>query len=209
MDIVGSRCPVRGKQVTEGLDSDDIGLVERIRAHDTAAFDTLVKKYRGRLYSVIYNLTSNRDDAFDLTQDVLIKMFQSIDKFNGRSAFFTWLYRIAVNTTISFIRKNKLRRFFSFEKMQEEGIEEAYIDNFLLDKQRGDRSIFLKELQENLNIALQKLSNRHRVVIVLYEIEGLDHGEIASVLGCSVGTVRSRLHYAKEQLKVFLKDYVE
>jgi RNA polymerase sigma-70 factor (ECF subfamily) len=93
--------------------------------------------------------------------------------------------------------------------MQEDGVESAAISDFLLDAHQGDRAVFLKELQENLNIALQKLSNKHRVVIVLYEIEGLGHTEIASVLKCSEGTVRSRLHYAKEQLKVFLRDYME
>ncbi|MDR3273826.1 MAG: sigma-70 family RNA polymerase sigma factor [Puniceicoccales bacterium] len=209
MDFAGSGCCSRDERVINQLDLDDAKLVERVRDHDTAAFDILVKKYRGRLYSVIYNLTSNKDDAFDLTQDVLIKTFRSIDKFNGKSTFFTWLYRIAVNTAISFIRKNRLRRFFSFEKIQEDGAEAACIDSFLLDKNQGERSVFLNELQENLNIALQKLSNKHRVVVVLYEIEGLGHAEIASILKCSVGTVRSRLHYAKEQLKVFLKDYVE
>jgi RNA polymerase sigma-70 factor (ECF subfamily) len=212
MDVVGSsyRDRAQGAQAVNQSDADDAGLIERVRAHDAAAFDTLVKKYRERLYAIIYNLTSNKDDALDLTQDVLIKMFQSIDKFNGKSAFFTWLYRIAVNTTISFIRKNRLRRFFSFEKIQEEGAEAAAcIDSLCLDKNRGDRSVFLKELQENLNIALQKLSNKHRIVVVLHEIEGLDHAEVASVLKCSEGTVRSRLHYAKEQLKVFLKDYME
>jgi RNA polymerase sigma-70 factor (ECF subfamily) len=211
MEVASSGCRSGDGEIADrrGVDAEDAALVERIRANDTAAFDTLVKKYRGRLYSVIYNLTSNRDDTFDLMQDVLIKTLKSIDRFNGKSSFFTWLYRIAVNATISFMRRNRLRRFFSFEKIQEDGAEAACIDAFLLDKNQGDRSIFLEELQQNLNTALQKLSNRHRVVVVLHEIEGLDHAEIASILKCSVGTVRSRLHYAKEQLKGFLKDYME
>lgn len=209
MDAVGSDCCSRDGRAEDCHDSSDVALVERVRANDAEAFDILVRKYRGELYSIIYNLTANRDDAMDLTQDVLIKAFRSIDKFNGKSAFFTWIYRIAVNATFSFMRKNKLRRFFSFEKLQEDGVESAFLDGILLDKNHGDRSVFLKELQENLNIALQKLSNKHRVVVVLYEIEGLDHGEIASILRCSIGTVRSRLYYAKEQLKNFLKDYME
>ncbi|MDR2436204.1 MAG: sigma-70 family RNA polymerase sigma factor [Puniceicoccales bacterium] len=207
MDVVGNDYRLGEGQVANQRDIEDADLIERVRAHDAAAFDTLVKKYRERLYSVIYNLTSNRDDTFDLMQDVLIKVLQSIDKFSGKSSFFTWLYRIAVNATISFMRKNRLRRFFSFEKIQEDGAEAAYINGLLLDKDQGDRSALLRELQENLNIALQKLSNKHRVVVVLHEIEGLDHGDIASILKCSVGTVRSRLHYAKEQLKGFLRDY--
>lgn len=190
-------------------DSDDIQLVERVRAHDTEAFGILVNKYRDRLYSVIYNMLSNKEDALDLTQDSFIKAFQSINKFRGRSAFYTWLYRIAVNTALSFIRKNRVRRFFSFDKMQEDGVESICEQNNIFEKNGEDRTIFLKELQEKLNIALQKLSNKHRVVVVLYEIEGLDHAAIAAILKCSEGTVRSRLHYAKEQLKVYLKDYIQ
>jgi RNA polymerase sigma-70 factor (ECF subfamily) len=208
MDVAGNNYRLREGQAANQSDIEDVELIGRVRAHDTAAFDILVKKYRERLYSVIYNLTSNRDDTLDLVQDVLIKMLQSIDKFNGKSSFFTWLYRIAVNAAISFMRKNKLRRFFSFEKIQEDGVEATYINSLLLDKNQGDRSALLIELQENLNIALQRLSNKHRAVVVLHEIEGLDHADIALILKCSIGTVRSRLHYAKEQLKGFLRDYL-
>ena len=206
MDIAGSTCTdARGVDVSE---TEDIQLVERVRAHDTEAFDILVNKYRERLYSVIYNMISNKEDALDLTQDSFIKAFQSINKFHGRSAFYTWLYRIAVNTALSFIRKNRFRRFFSFEKMQEDGVESVCEREGIFAKNIEDRGIFLKELQEKLNIALQKLSNRHRIVVVLREIEGLEHAEIAAILKCSEGTVRSRLHYAKEQLKGYLREYM-
>lgn len=193
---------------SDSTEDEDCQLIERVRAHDTVAFDILVKKYREKLYSIIYNLTSNRDDALDLTQDVLIKAFQSINKFHGKSAFFTWLYRIAINATFSFIRKNKFRRFFSFEQIQEDGAKSLCREFGLSNHNQGDKTTDLRELQENLNIALQKLSNHHRTVVVLYEIEGLSHSEIATIMKCSEGTVRSRLHYAKEQLKFFLKDYM-
>ncbi len=208
MDIVGSISDTKTKYENNISDTEDAALIERIRAHDITAFDTLVNKYRERLYSVIYNMISNKEDALDLTQDSFIKAFQAIDKFSNKSAFYTWLYRIAVNTALSFIRKNKFNRFFSFDKIQEDGLESICEQNNIFEKNSGNRSVFLKELQEKLNIALQKLSNKHRVVVVLYEIEGLDHATIASILKCSEGTVRSRLHYAKEQLKMFLKDYM-
>lgn len=206
MDIAGSACT--GAREVDVSETEDIQLVERVRAHDTEAFDILVNKYRERLYSVIYNMISNKEDALDLTQDSFIKAFQSINKFHGRSAFYTWLYRIAVNTALSFIRKNRFRRFFSFEKMQEDGVESVCEREGIFAKNTEDRGIFLKELQEKLNIALQKLSNRHRIVVVLREIEGLEHAEIAAILKCSEGTVRSRLHYAKEQLKGYLREYM-
>ncbi len=208
MDVTSDISSVKGNIGTSVVNDEDIALVNRVRDHDINAFNTLVKKYRERLYSVVYNLIANKEDALDITQDVFIKAFQSIDKFHGKSAFYTWIYRIAINAALSFIRKNKFNRFFSFEKLQEDGLEYFYQENNILDKSTADRTTLLKELQEKLNIALQKLSNKHRVVVVLYEIEGLDHAAIAAILKCSEGTVRSRLHYAKEQLKGLLKDYI-
>jgi RNA polymerase sigma-70 factor (ECF subfamily) len=196
-----------GDEVRAESGEEDLALVEKVKANDSKAFDILVKKYRERLYGIIYNMTSNRDDAFDLTQDVFIKAYRGIKGFNGKSAFFTWLYRIAVNTAITQINKNRLRRFFSLESISEIDAEHYFADH-LSNEKAGGKSIFLKELQEKLNIALQKLSNKHRTVVVLCEIEGLSSAEAASVLKCSEGTIRSRLHYAKEQLQSFLQDYL-
>ena len=185
----------------------DFALVDRIRANDALAFDELVDKYRVRLFSVIYNMISNKDDAFDLMQDVFIKVYRNIGKFNKKSSFFSWLYRIAVNTVITHINKSRLKRFFNLEELDEDGVKDFCIDG-LIEKNDARRDIFLKELHENLNIALQKLSNKHRVVVVLCEIEGLSSAEAAEILKCSEGTVRSRLHYAKEQLKGYLNKYL-
>ncbi|MDR3143873.1 MAG: sigma-70 family RNA polymerase sigma factor [Puniceicoccales bacterium] len=186
---------------------EDLSLIERVKANDSRAFDVLVKKYRERVFSVVYNVTSNRDDAFDITQEVFIKAYRGIKHFNCKSAFFTWLYRIAVNSAITHINRHRLRRFFSLENIDEECAHASYGD-VLADVEDAKRAIFLKELQENLNVALQKLSNKHRTVVVLCEIEGLQSSEVASILRCSEGTVRSRLHYAKEQLKSFLCKYL-
>lgn len=188
--------------------SEDMLWVQKVQAGEVAVFDKLIKKYRERLYSVVYNLTSNREDTADLTQEAFIKAFRSISKFKGNSSFFTWLYRIAVNATISHLKKNKLRCFFSFETIQEEGASSEVLD-VLCSKLTSEKSFFLKELQEKLNEALQSLSIPHRTVIVLYEIEGLSHQEIAQIMKSSEGTVRSRLHYAKQQLQVLLKDYLK
>lgn len=186
---------------------DDLAIVNRVQAGDVDAFDDLIKKYRERVYSVIYNLTSNREDASDLAQDTFIKAFQSINRFKGKSSFFTWLYRIALNTTLTHLRKNKLRRFFSFEKMNEEDHSAGFIED-LITESDSDKRALMNELQEKLNDAFQKLSVKHRTVITLFEIDGLSHKEIADVVGTSVGTVRSRLHYAKQFLQAELKDYM-
>ena len=190
----------------QDADSDWV-CVKRVQAGDVAAFDRLVIKYRERLYAVIYNLTSNREDTNDLTQDVFIKTFRSIHKFKGRSSFFTWLYRIAVNTTWTHLKRNRMRRFFSFETI-DEGLSESEWVHSIVAKEQSDKPTFLKELQERLNEALQKLSLRHRTVIVLFEIEGLSHQEIAQITKTSEGTVRSRLHYAKQSLQSSLKEYL-
>lgn len=185
----------------------DWRVVARVQAGDVAAFDQLIVKYRTRVYATIYHMTSNREDAADLTQDAFIKAFQSINRFHGQSSFFTWLYRIAVNSALSHIRRNKLRSFFSFDKFHEDAKVAEVIDN-LTDRKDVEREVFVSELQEKLNEAMQKLSIPHRTVVTLFEIDGLSHEEIADIMECSVGTVRSRLHYAKQLLQADLQSYI-
>ena len=149
-------------------------------------------------------------NIYDITNEDLEKYFLSIDekKFKATQVY-TWLYRIATNTTLTFLQKNKLRRTMSLENFSPD--DEAVPEFLLKDPkgEKGDKQTLLKELQEKLNESLQKLSITHRTVIVLFEIEGMSHAEIGKILGCSEGTVRSRLHYAKEQLKQSLKEYLE
>ena len=185
----------------------DLSIVKRVQAGEVATFDQLILKYRERVFGIIYNLTSNREDASDLTQDAFIKAFQSINRFQGHCSFFTWLYRIAVNGALSHLRKNRLRTFFSLEKLHEDGTNAQILDQ-LTDKKGADRGTYLKELQEKLNEALQKLSIPHRTVITLFEIDGLGHAEIAEIMGCTEGTVRSRLHYAKQFLQGEMGKYL-
>jgi RNA polymerase sigma-70 factor (ECF subfamily) len=185
----------------------DLVVVRQVQAGDVAAFDRLITKYRERVYGVVYHLTSNREDAADLTQDAFIKAFQSIHRFGGQSSFFTWLYRIAVNSALSHLRKNRLRSFFSLERMNTEEPVSKEIIAALTDKTGADRDTYVRELQEKLNDAMHKLSIKHRTVVTLFEIDGLSHQEIADVMDCSVGTVRSRLHYAKQLLQAELQPY--
>ncbi len=191
------------------LEADsDWDIVQRVQSGDVAAFDELTLRYRGRVYGMIYNMTSNREDAADLTQDAFIKSFQSINRFQGQSSFFTWLYRIAVNSTLTHLRKNRLRTFFSLEKVDENDRQSTEVIEALTDNTGVERNTFVKELQERLNEAMLKLSIKHRTVVTLFEIDGLSHQEIAEIMNCSVGTVRSRLHYAKQQLQSELQPYI-
>ena len=191
----------------EKVVDSDMAFVRRVQQGDVGAFDQLILKYRERLFSIIYNLTSNREDAADLTQDAFIKAFRSINRFKGKSSFFTWLYRIAINGALTHLKRNRFRRFFSFETINEE-MGAADIVEALAVHTNSDKSALLSELQEKLNEALHKLSPKHRTVVVLFEIEELSHQEISEVMQCSVGTVRSRLHYAKQQLQAYLQNYL-
>ncbi len=186
----------------------DFEIVRAVQAGDVAAFDRLIGKYRERVYGIVYNMTSNREDAADLTQDAFIKAFQSIHRFGGQSSFFTWLYRIAVNSTLSHLRKSRLRSFFSLETIDSDEPVSKEVIAALTDKTGADRDTYVRELQEKLNDAMQKLSIKHRTVVTLFEIDGLSHQEIAEVMDCSVGTVRSRLHYAKQLLQAELQPYI-
>jgi RNA polymerase sigma-70 factor (ECF subfamily) len=190
------------------LEADsDMAIVHRVQAGDVAAFDQLILKYRERVYGIIYNMTSNREDAADLTQESFIKTFQSIQRFGGQCSFFSWLYRIAINSTLSHLRKGRLRSFFSLERIDSEEPVSREIIDALTDASGADRDTFVHELQEKLNDAMLKLSIKHRTVVTLFEIDGLSHQEIAEVMECSVGTVRSRLHYAKQLLQAELQPY--
>ncbi len=208
MSILSTDVSVRQIQGdNSALEDVDVVLVERVKNGDIVAFDILTRKYRERLYRAVYNMVSNREDAMDITQTAFIKAFSSIKSFKGNSMFYTWLYRIAINQSISFIKRARLRRFFSLDNT-DETLASAEVLEKLSENRGAERGIVLNELKEKLNEALQTLSIKHRTVIVLFEIEGLSHQEIAKITNTSQATVRTRLHYAKLQLREKLKDYI-
>ena len=175
---------------------------------DFVAFDKIVGLYKERLYSVIYNMTFNHEDAADLTQDTFVKAFRSLSKFKRKSTFFTWLYRIGVNMTLTHLKKKRARKFFSFDQILSGEISSKEIASLSSKETSSVKNTLLNELHEKLNEALSKLSDKHRTIVVLFEIDGLSHKEIASIMKCTEGTVRSRLHYAKLQLQSLLGEYI-
>ena len=198
------------KAVGDAVVSDrdlDWAIVQRVQNGEVSAFNQLVQKYRQSLFSIIYNMTGNREDATDIAQDVFIKAFQSIKQFRGQSSFYTWLYRIAVNSSITFIKRAKKQRFINYETIDETLVSSEILEYFTA-KTKTEKGALLKELQEKLNEALQKLSPKHMIVVILHEVEGMNHKEIADITKTSEGTVRSRLHYAKKMLQAFLQEYV-
>jgi RNA polymerase sigma-70 factor (ECF subfamily) len=185
----------------------DKELVEQARRGKLEAYDELVRRYQGKIYGLIYNMTGNREDAEDVVQEVFLKAHASLNRFRGTSSFYTWVYRIAVNRTINFLKRRKRKLALSLDNV-DLGIERdpAYVE--LSSRESPVRDVAIGELQEKLNRALQTLSEKHRTVVVLHDIQGLPHEEIAKMLGCSSGTVRSRLFYARQQLQSELAEFL-
>jgi len=204
--------PWAGTQEEIGQRNNEAELVVRAQTGQTAAFDELMKLYRERVWAVIYNLTNNREDASDLTQEVFIKAFRKIGKYNFRSSFYTWLYRIAVNSALNSLRKRKLKHALMLDRLptQQDDDDSYYSGNSRSVPLKKDPALVLQnELQTQLDRALVRLSDEHRTAIVLAEIEGLPLREVAEILKVSEGTVKSRLHYAKKQLQTYLKPYLK
>jgi len=186
----------------------DEELVLKSQQGDMHAFDELVERYHGKIYGLTYNMTSNREDAEDLTQEVFVKAFEALPRFRGKSSFYTWLYRIAVNKTINYRKKRNRKRTLSLDQFDQEiKTDETYHD--LTAKGSPLRNISLSELQEKLNEALQHLSEKHRTVVVMHDMQGIPHDEIAKVVKASVGTVRSRLFYARRQMQTELTEFMK
>jgi len=175
---------------------------------DFTAFDRIMSMYKERLYSVIYNMTFNHEDAADLTQEAFVKAFRSLSKFKRKSSFFTWLYRIGVNLTLTHLKKKRARKFFSFDQIFNGEVSNREVSDISSNERSSVKVTLLNELHQKLNEALSRLSDKHRTIVVLFEIDGLSHKEIAGIMKCTEGTVRSRLHYAKQQLQSHLSDYV-
>ena len=186
----------------------DPDLVDRTRRGDLEAYSELVRRYQERIYSTLYHMTSNHDDAHDLAQEAFIRAFQALDSFKGDSSFFTWLYRIAVNRTLNFLKQRKNRNQLSLNDLDLRAEHDPDLVAFVSNK-TPRRDLALVELQEKLNAAMLKLSETHRMVVTLHDIQGLSHEEIAGIMDCNVGTVRSRLFYARQQLQGFLADYLK
>ncbi len=185
---------------------EDKGLVGRAQAGDTTAFDELVLKYSHRLYGLVYHMTSNREDASDVLQDVFAKAYRSLKRFQGNSSFYTWIYSIAVNMTLNFLKKRNRRRGMSLDDL-DSGIAN---DVEFLEMTSGNspsHEVNLRELQQRLNEAMMQLSEDHRAVVTMFDIQGLPHAEISEILGVSAGTVRSRLFYAHRQLQNYLEEF--
>jgi RNA polymerase sigma factor (sigma-70 family) len=183
-------------------------LVRQARKGDLRAYDELVRRYQERIYATIYHMTSNHEDANDLAQESFIKAFQALKSFKGGSSFYTWLYRIAVNKTINFLKQRKNKHHYSLNDL-DFNTEHNPDLVALISEKTPLREAGLTELQKKLNEALMRLSEPHRMVVVLHDVQGQSHEEIAEIMDCNIGTVRSRLFYARQQLQGYLAEYAK
>jgi RNA polymerase sigma factor (sigma-70 family) len=187
---------------------DESVLVKRARRGDLAAYDDLIRRYQERIYATLYHMTSNHEDANDLAQEAFIKAFQALKSFKGGSSFYTWVYRIAVNKTINFLKQRRHKAQMSLDDLDFNAEHDPDLVALISDK-TPRREVALAELQEKLNSAMQRLSEPHRLVVTLHDVQGLSHEEIADIMDCNIGTVRSRLFYARQQLQGYLSDYLK
>jgi len=187
---------------------EEYALVRRAQDGQIEAYDVLVRRYQERIYATIYHMTSNHEDANDLAQETFIKAYQALKSFKGGSSFYTWVYRIAVNKTINFLKQRKNRAHLSLNDLDFNAEHDPDLVALISDK-TPRRDAGMAELQEKLNEAMQKLSEHHRLVVTLHDVQGLSHEEIAKIMDCNIGTVRSRLFYARQQLQAYLTEYLK
>ena len=186
--------------------NDDFRLIDAFREGDEKAFEEIVKRYQRQVANIIYLTLGNREEVDDLTQEVFVRVFRSLDRFEFDSSLYSWIYRIAVNLCIDEIRKRKIRKLIPLDFLTEKKIEE---EKHAREATTGADELLLKEKKEIVRNALQKISPVHRTVILLREYQDLSYEEIAKTLQISPQAVKSRIFRAREELRELLKDYFQ
>lgn len=184
--------------------ADDDSLVRAARQGEVAAFEELVFRHRDPIYARAFSMTRNEEDAVDLSQEAWIKGWQRLGQFQGDSSFTTWMTRIVINLCLDHLRKQKRQRAESIEAMEDDGGGvERQMPVVTVNPTAG---LERAELRRTIDGALGQLSAEHRTVLVLHEFEDMEYKEIARTVGCSIGTVMSRLFYARRKMAALLAD---
>lgn len=176
--------------------STDFELIDLTVAGDTAAFDVLVTRYRSSIYGLAYRMLRNHDDAADVAQDVFFKAYEALATFRKKSSFHTWLYRIATNSCINYLRKNSVQQYVECSSYQ-----------FMRPSDTLD-SIYKMELQEVVNEAIERLPEKQKATVMLRVCDGLSHREVSRILHCSVGTAKANYFHAIRNIRRFMKNYI-
>jgi RNA polymerase sigma-70 factor (ECF subfamily) len=186
---------------------EDNALVYRAQSGEMAAYDVLVLRHRNRIFAMIRNMTHNDADAWDLSQEVFIKAWHALPAFEAKAKFSTWLYRISHNVFYDWSRRRKHEHV---AELNDEELQSVSIDASAIAiphvGDSPDRSMEMSELKKKIEWALIKISPEHRQIVMLKDVQGLSYKEIAEVTGCTIGTVMSRLFYARQKLQALLKD---
>ena len=177
----------------------DLQLIRRCQAGDVGAFDGIVRRHKGRIYRLVYRMLQDTSSVDDAAQDIFLKAYCQMGKFQGRSSFSTWLTRIAINYCINYLKSQRRRRLFATDvvKDRNRSLDEPY------------RAVEHTERCEKVYHAVNSLSPKGKAVVILRYFEDYSCEEVASILGCSIGTVKSRLFYARKELKKKLEPYIE
>jgi len=186
---------------------DDLSLVEACRGGQTEAYGDLVCRYQDRLYPTILRLIGSSEDAEDVLQDAFVRAFERLDQFHGDSSFYTWIYRIAVNLALSGYRRRRVRASLKRSRMWSAPVSSEPADR----SPEADPTISLEraEREKLIEDALDRLGPEHRAVVILKDFDGHRYEEISAILDIPVGTVRSRLHRARGELRELLRNLVD
>jgi len=184
--------------------ADDPALVRAAQAGDLKAFEELVARHRDKLFARAFSMMRNEEEAIDLSQEAWVKGWQRLKQFQGDAGFSTWMTRIVINLCLDELRKQKRRPSESIEELEEEsgGVERQMPAITFNPTERLER----RELRQRIDQAMDQLSHEHRAVLVLHEFEEMEYKKIAEAMNCSIGTVMSRLFYARRKLAALLAD---
>ncbi|MEZ6141524.1 MAG: sigma-70 family RNA polymerase sigma factor [Zavarzinella sp.] len=184
------------------MTNDDRQLIARCLQGDSSAYEPLVLRYQDRLYNAVFRMLNSAEDAADVVQEAFIGAYQSLHSFKGESGFFTWLYRIAFNVAISLKRKRRIAASLDWDSGERQ-FPEPVEDNPNI---HPDKNLERSEEEELLQKALDRLTNEHRMIIILNDIQDEKYEDIAEILGIPIGTVRSRVHRARAELRSIIME---
>lgn len=177
---------------------DDNGLIDKFLEGDETAFSRLIEKYKRKIYLTAYRVLGNHEDANDITQEVIIKMYKELKNFRRESSIYTWLYRITTNLSLNELKKKKIRQFFDYDEVNEWFFKD--------DKQSPELSYRENELSNKIQEAINKLPEKQKMVFILRYYDGLPYEEISEILGTSVGALKANYFHAVNKLQKELKD---
>ncbi|MTI48569.1 sigma-70 family RNA polymerase sigma factor [Sporosalibacterium faouarense] len=182
-------------------------LIKKCAKGDLDAFEDLISKYEKKAYNIALKILKNPEDAMDISQEAFIKVYKSIKKFKFQSSFSTWLYRIVTNTCMDFLRKNKLQVYSLDNPIK---TDDGEIEREVKDNSNSTEEMYEKKMTKELvHQSIDKLDEIHRVAIILRDIEGFSYQEISEILGCTMGTVKSRISRARSSLKEIILEEME